>query len=546
MSIYEALKEGVKAGKSATALYYQGKKISFNKLSSLVDKYSAILKYELNVKPNDVVLIALPNMPLTIILYYAVNKIGAVSNLVHPFTPFNQMREIMQKTNVKLSFLFEQRIAKEFDKYKEIANENIYVCRVEDHLPLIKKFIYHTFLNFRIRKKLKKQWKFEGFKYAYKLKSKHKNTETYKRDVNALSVLLHSGSTTGDPKTICLSDWNFNFLASHACEYLDLKPEQLIGYGMLSVLPSFHGFGLEWTMHAPLSNGLASILIPKFSVKATIDALKHNKVVSMCGVPTMYTKLLNDESFQKCKRLKYTKVCFCGGDAMPITLQNKFNQILADNGSDGKLYEGYGLTESIAAFIVNTPKHYRQGSIGYPGSGVEMGIFDENRNKLGPNETGEIAVKSPSNMIGYYNDKKATDDCTKDGWLFTGDLGYMDEDNYVYFKQRIKRVVKVSGVAVFPTEIEHLIESIPGVEGACAVSIPDKKLISSIKVFVVSNAVDKEGMKQIIFDTCRKYLIRWAVPKEIEFRNELPMTLLGKIDFKVLQKEEDEKRKTNE
>ena len=125
----------------------------------------AILKYELNVKPNDVVLIALPNMPLTIILYYAVNKIGAVSNLVHPFTPFNQMREIMQKTNVKLSFLFEQRIAKEFDKYKEIANENIYVCRVEDHLPLIKKFIYHTFLNFRIRKSFYKQLYYSSNQY---------------------------------------------------------------------------------------------------------------------------------------------------------------------------------------------------------------------------------------------------------------------------------------------------------------------------------------------------------------------------------------------
>ncbi|MGM9873940.1 MAG: class I adenylate-forming enzyme family protein [Bacilli bacterium] len=546
MSIYQAFLEGVKLGKNKTALYYQGKKISFNKLSALVDKYAAILKYELNVKEKDVVLIALPNMPLTIILYYAVSKIGAVSNLVHPFTPYNQMREIMEKTNVKVSFLFEQRIAKEFDKYKEIVNENIYVCRVEDHLPLVKKFFYHYFLNFRIRKKLKKQWKFPGFKYAYKLHSKHKNVETSIHDTNSLAVLLHSGSTTGDPKTICLSDWNFNFLAAHAKEYLDLETKDIIGTGMLAVLPSFHGFGLEWTMHAPLSNGFASLLIPKFSVKATLDVLKHNKVLAMCGVPTMYEKLLNDEKFQKCKDLKHLKVAFCGGDAMPITLQNRFNKILEDNGSNGKLYEGYGLTESIAAFVVNTPRHYRQGSIGYPGSGVEMGIFDENRNKLGPNELGEIAVKSPSNMIGYFNDIDATKACTQDGWLFTGDLGYLDEDNYLYFKQRIKRVVKVSGVAVFPTEIEHLIESIPGVDAVCAVSIPDKKLLSAIKVFVVSKAVDKEGMKQIIMDTCRKYLIRWSVPKEIEFRKELPTTLLGKIDFKVLQKEEDEKRKNNE
>ena len=174
---------------------------------------------------------------------------------------------------------------------------------------------------------------------------------------------------------------------------------------------------------------------------------------------------------------------------------------------------------------------------------MEVKILDDNNNEVPRGELGEICIKSPTNMIGYYNDPKASEEAMAGGYLHTGDLGYMDSEDFVFFKQRKKRVVKVSGVGVFPTEIEQLIESIPGIEKCCAISIPDKKLISAIKVFVVAKYFDEQGMRNKIMDTCRKYLIRWAVPKEIEFRSSLPLTHLGKVDFKVLQKEEDEKRK---
>ena len=173
----------------------------------------------------------------------------------------------------------------------------------------------------------------------------------------------------------------------------------------------------------------------------------------------------------------------------------------------------------------------------------DIKILDDDNKELPRGEIGEICIKSPTNMIGYFNDEKATKEAVIDGYLHTGDLGYMDEENFVFFKQRKKRVVKVSGVGVFPSEIEHLIETVAGVESACAISIPDPRLDSAIKVFVVAKYFDEEDMRHRIMDTCQKYLIRWAVPKEIEFRKELPRTLLGKIDFKTLQKEEDEKRK---
>ena len=542
-SIYDEYLKGSKLGKNHTAIYYQGNKISFKKLNKLINKYSAILQNKLNIKKDDVVIIALPNIPDCIILFLALNRIGAVCNMIHPYTPFNQFKEIMNNTKAKYAFVFEQRVAKEVDKYKDIVDK-VYVSRVEDYLPLFKKIFYHCFMNFRIRNKLGKQWRFKGFSYVYKLNIFRKKVLEIKKKRDELSVLLHSGSTTGDPKTICLSNYNFNFLSKHALEYLCVDQKEVIGKGMLSALPSFHGFGLEWTMLAPLCNGFGSLLVTKFSAESVVDVLKHNKVIAMCGVPTMFETLLKNEKFKTCSQLKYLQVAFCGGDSLPSSVENDFNDVLKNNNSTGRIFEGYGLTESIAAFVVNTKAHYCKGSLGYPGSGVEMGIFDENKNLINtPNVLGEIGVKSPSNMIGYFKDEKASEACMKDGYILSGDLGYINEDGFLFFKQRIKRVIKVSGVGVFPSEVEKLVCSISGVDNACAIRIPDKKLQSALKLFVVTKAFDKEDMRQKIMDTCRKYLIRWSVPKEIEFRDNLPLTMIGKVDFKTLQKEEDEKRK---
>ena len=215
---------------------------------------------------------------------------------------------------------------------------------------------------------------------------------------------------------------------------------------------------------------------------------------------------------------------------------------MKNKGSTCQIFEGYGLTEAIAVNSVNTYSHHKDGSIGYPASGVTFKILGENDEFLKPGEVGEILIKTPSRMNGYFLDEEATQATFFNEYLKTGDLGYMDEDGYIYFAQRKKRVVKVSGVGVFPTEIEKLVQTVPGVKEVCAIEIPDDKLIHAIKLFVVATYFDKEGMKENIIETCRKYLIRWAVPKEIEFVDKLPLTLLGKVDFNKLQIEENERR----
>ena len=542
LSMYQAVQEAASKNEKSTAVYYQGKKISYRKFMKEVDRMADILVHDFDVKKGDCVLLAQPNIPEVLICFYALNKIGAITNFVHPFTPFNRVLSIYKKTGSVLAILFEQRIAKEVENYRDFDGK-IVVTRIEDHLPLFKKIFYHTFMNRAIRRKLG-PWrgKFKGFDYLKSHKPSKKPVMAVKNDPNKKAVLLHSGSTTGNPKTICLSNNAFNFLAAHFEEMACVTKEEAKGKGMLSVLPSFHGFGLGITMHMPLYNGLVSVLIPKFSSKAVVKAMNDIQMSVLVGIPGVYEELLKDKNFLNHKSLKKIDSAFSGGDKMNVSLKERFDEAMKAAGSNCRVFEGYGLTESIAVVSVNTHKYNKCDSIGKPIEDIEMAILDEKGNPVKPGNMGEIAVKSPSKMLEYLDDPEATKATfTKDGWLKTGDMGYMDEDGYVFFKQRIKRVVKVSGVAVFPSEVENLVETVPGVLECCAIQIPDPRLISAIKVFVVAKYFDEEGMKRLILDYARKYLIRWAVPKEIEFVKELPHTMIGKVDFKKLQEENDKK-----
>ena len=541
-TMYQRLKEAAIKKPNYAAIYYQGNKISYKKFLKSVDRMANILQYRLDVKQNDVVLVAQPNIPDVLTLIYAINKIGAIVNLVHPFIPFNQIKKIIRETNTKVAFLFEQRIAKEVDKYREF-NFPIYVSRIEDHMPLIKKFIYHTFMNFKIRRKLGK-WRgsFAGFNYIKDLKPVRGKESFESNDGNKMSVLLHSGSTTGDPKTICLADKNFNAVSDATFEIMCCEKDTFKKGGFLSVLPSFHGFGFCMTMHAPITNGFTIALMPKFDAKEVAKMMKKVNLTVICGVPTVFEHLLKCDEFVHSKYLKNCYVAYCGGDTISISLKKRFDEAMKAGGSNCQVFEGYGLTEAIAVNCVNTYAHNKPGSIGYPVSFAEFAILDEDGKEVPNGTLGEIAIKSKLTMLGYWHDEKSTEATFKNGWLVTGDLGYKDDDGFIFFQQRKKRVVKVSGVAVFPTEVERLVETVSGVEAVCAIQIPDARLQHALKLFVVAKYFDEEGMRNQIMDTCRKYLIKWSVPKEIEFVKELPMTLLNKVDFRKLQEQENAKR----
>ena len=363
----------------------------------------------------------------------------------------------------------------------------------------------------------------------------------YPPSKDEVSVLLHSASTTGKAKTICLSSKSFNFTSLRIPDIMCCKPSDLIGKAMISVLPSFHGFGLCMTMHAPLVNSFSIMLIPKFSALNIVKMMnKYKNVICICGVPTIFKALLNEPGFINNKNLKTLMSCFSGGDSLSSLIKENFDSLMIKKESKCRLFEGYGLTEVLSVCSVNTHRHHKYGSIGYPIEGVEFRILGENNEILGHDEIGEIAIKSENNMLGYYKEEDNKDDIYVDGYLKTGDLGYLDEDGFLFFKNRKKRVIKVAGVAVFPHEIEAVISNMSGISAVCVIQIPDEKLTNAVKAVIVA----KNKNKDRIIAECSKRLISWAVPKEIEFVPSLPYTKYHKVNYLKVQEEENKKYTT--
>lgn len=536
LTLYQAYVQASLKTPSETAIYYFETKISYAKLLERIDEMASILQNLYLIEKGDVVLVSLPNIPETIVLFYALNKIGAISNMVHPNSPFEVMQKYYNDANCKIAFLFENRVYKELNSYMEF-NGNIVLCSAANSLPLRKKETY-LFMNRKMIKDLKEARKFQ---FYANLKSNNLLSKEVVLEPEDTSVLLHSASTTGISKTICLGSKSFNFTASRICEIMCVEPEKLIGKSLISVLPSFHGFGLCMTMHAPLVNSFGIVLIPKFSTKEIVKAMNRWKnVICICGVPNIFKELIKDSNFINSRHLKTLTSCFSGGDSLSPLIKENFDSIFIRKNSRCRLYEGYGLTEALAVCSVNTHKHHKTGSIGYPISGVSFAIIGEDNKMLKPYEIGEISIKSDNNMIGYYNDEKATKATYYKGYLKTGDLGFIDEDGFVYFKARKKRVIKVNGVAVFPHEIESVVSNMSGVSAVCVVEIPDEKTVNAAKVYVVSKDKDPDRIK----NQCRRKLISWSIPKEVEFVKSLPMTKYNKVDYRKVQEMENKKRRS--
>lgn len=535
LTIYQALEHSALEHSNDVALYYFHNKISFKKLLELIEETASILQNVYRISKGDAVLLSLPNIPQTIILFYALNKIGAVSNMVHPNSPFEVMQKYYQDADCKMAFLFNQRVYRQLKEYQNFKG-TVVLCSAGTFLDKRNKTIYGL-MNHAMIKEIKATKSFQFF-------SNLQNTDIPSKenpiDSSDTSVLLHSASTTGNEKTICVSGRSFNFTSSRAEEILCFKKDEFSGKSFISVLPSFHGFGLCMTMHVPLTNGFGVVLIPKFSAKNVVKAMNFAKnVTCICGVPNVFKTLINDLDFVNSKYLRTLSNCYCGGDSLSMSLKEQFDSVMIRAKSKCRLYEGYGLTEALSVCTVNTHRHHKKGSIGYPITGVEIAIFDDKNKALGPNEIGEIAIKSENNMLGYFNDPKATESTYHDGYLKTGDLGYLDEDNFLYFTARKKRVIKVSGVAIFPHEIEKVISSLSGVKSVCVIQIPDENTINAAKAYVVSRNRDASR----IIEECKKRLISWSIPKEVEFVSSLPMTKMNKVDFKKVQELENSKRK---
>lgn len=493
------------------------------------------------VKPGDKVTICLPNTPQAIIMLYAINKIGAVANMVHPLSAEN---EILFYLNVSESVLA-ITLTDFYKKFEAIEGQSnlkrVIVTKIGEALPPIKSLAY---------KFIGHERKIETSEHVITYKDFIAGGKKYTGAMPPLpesedtAAILYSGGTTGTSKGILLSNRNFNALA---LQTIAASGCFAAGDIMLSAMPVFHGFGLGVCIHTMLLGGGMCALIPKVDVKEFAGHFKKYKPNYMAGVPTLFEAMMRSEGMQDID-LSSLKGVFSGGDSLSVSLKKKVDAFLKEHGAHIQVREGYGLTECVTASCLTPKEYYREGSIGVPFPDVFYKIvvpdtFDEAE----PGELGEICISGPTLMTGYLNEPKETAKTLQiheDGrtWLHTGDLGYMDEDGFIYFKQRLKRMIVTSGYNVYPSQIENVIDSHEAVMLSTVIGVKDDYRMQRIKAFIVLKPgfTATEELKNEIRELCEKNIAKYALPREYEFRDSLPKTLVGKVAYTVLEKEENE------
>jgi len=542
ITMYQMVKNCAEKHPYEHALEFQGKKINYIDFIERVENVARSLT-AIGIREGDAVTICMPNCPQAIETFYAINRIGAIANMIHPLSAQAQINFYLNISESKVILTLDQFYDKVVAARADCDHQvTIIVARIIDELPEYLKLPY-LLTN-------KQYWNIPNQPYSVEWKEfihYGKNFPlplpkiTYKVDRPA--VILYSGGSTGVPKGILLSDLNFNACSMQSYKAMDVP--WFPGAKVLAVMPLFHGFGLGISIHTCITHGICCCLIPQFTVKTYAKTLLKKKPSFIPGVPTLFEALLKTKGLDKAD-LSFLKGMYCGGDSLSVELKHEIDNFLKAHHGDLQVREGYGATECVNASCLTPLNEYKEKSIGIPYPDTKYVICKpETIEELPKGQEGEICLSGPSVMLGYLNNDAETADTLKihaDGnvYLHTGDLGYIDEDNYVFYKQRIKRMIISSGYNVYPSQIESIINSNPKVLLSCAIGIPDSYKVQAVKVFVVlkPNVIGDNQMKKELLDYCKKYLAKYEMPKEIEFRDDLPKTLVGKVNFKLLEEEE--------
>ena len=540
ISFYNYFEEKEIKFESLYSLDYFGNKIRYDELMKMIDNCAKGF-YNYGVRKGDIVTICLPNMVEGIVAFFALNKIGAIADFLHPLSSEVEIKNVLNDTNSKILIMLNVNFLKWKNIEKQVNVEKVIFTDVCSYMPYVAKLIY------KIDNKFKLSYK-DNFKCItwdlFMINAKKFNIENYAVPCIADddAVILHSGGTTGTPKGIVLSNKN---LIAYIQSDIILSPNLYPGDTMLAIMPIFHGFGLVSNILFGLCMGMFAVIRPKFDVNDYFNMIKKYKPQTLSGVPTLYEGVF-DKIAKTSIKLNCLKYVVAGGDALKSSQREKINKILKEHGSTAEVTVGYGCTEAVCAAVIESSFiKFKDDTVGIPFPGVYVGIFDENNKEVPYGEPGEICICGPTVMKGYYKNKEETDLVLrehKDGniWLHTGDLGCMDEDGYLTYLSRIKRMIISSGYNVYPMQIEQLLEEHPSVTKCAVVGKSHRYKIEVPKAYIVLNK-DVEKSDSLISEykkICSKNLPKYAWPSEYEFVDELPVTKLGKVDFKLLQKNE--------
>ena len=546
-SMYDLVRRSALKHPANIAYTYFGNKVTYKSFLIKIDTASRAF-ISIGVKKGDVVSIIMPNTPEAIICFYALNRIGAICNMIHPLSSEEEFKYDINLTNSKYVIVCDLA-------YKKLSNirNDINVFKII-YLPISESMDTITKIGYMITKgrnniKINDE---DVIMYSKFLS----NGKSYKEVIkdngigSDTAVILHSGGTTGKPKGIVLTNMNFNSLVLS-----ELEINKCLGSGVsiLAIMPIFHGFGLGCTFHATMSSGGTAIILPSVNPKKFDETLLKYKPNILACVPSVLEGLTKSKKLKEAD-LSFIKCIICGGDMLGGELQSRIDKFLSDHGSDTHVRTAYGMTECTAGVTMMPKEEVRNDSIGIPCPDMFIKICEigTTRECLS-GEIGEICISGPTVMKEYINEKEETDNILKkhrDGkvWLHSGDVGYMDSDGFVYFKSRAKRMIVSSGYNIYPGQIEQIILKHPYVEACSVVGVPHPYKKEVVKAYIVlkNGLVLNSEIKKSIKEYCEKNIAAYALPYAYGYRKELPKTKLGKVAYKELMNgevDEDEEKK---
>ena len=539
-SMFEAVENVAKKYPNSIAFTFMGKSTTYRQMIREIEQCAKALK-TIGVREGDKVTIAMPNCPQAIYMFYAVNLVGGIANMIHPLSAEKEIEFYLKESGSIFAVTLDQFYHKFEAIRQNVTLDNIILASIPDALSKPVRVGY-MLTEGRKQAKIPKdapvlrwnEFPRRGLGYHWKYKVEKKAGDE--------AVILYSGGTTGTTKGIVLTNGNFNALGQ---QIIATNPMFRPGDRMLAAMPLFHGFGLGVCVHSMLSQGGRCILIPRFTAKSYAKQIVKYKCNFIAGVPTLYEALLRLPSMDGAD-LSSLKGVFSGGDSLSIELKKKFDKFLYDHKAVIQVREGYGTTETVTACCLTPTNIYKEGSIGLPFPDTYIKIVKPDTDEEVPyGEEGEILLAGPTVMKEYMNNPEETAKTLRkhaDGltWVYTGDLGSMDEQGFIYFKGRAKRMIISSGYNVYPGQLENILDAHEDVQMSCIIGVPDPYKMQKVKAFVTlkPGVPADDNTKQELLSYCRKRIAKYAMPYDIEFRDELPKTLVGKVAYRVLEEEE--------
>lgn len=540
-SMYEAVERIARQNPNAVAFDFMGRSTTYKKMIEEIQRCAKSLR-TIGVREGDCVTIAMPNCPQAIYVFYAANLIGAIANMVHPLSSEKEIEFYINESKSVTVVTLDQFYHKVEAIRQNTCAVNIVIARIRDALSKPLKAGYMLTEGRKLEKIPKDAPVIRWDEFCSLGKACFWNYKV-PRKADDPAVILYSGGTTGKTKGILLTNLNFNALAQ---QIIATNPMFRPGDKMLSAMPLFHGFGLGVCIHSMLANGGRCILVPRFTADSYAKLITKYKCNFIAGVPTLYEALLRLPSMDKAD-LSCLKGVFSGGDSLSVELKKKVDKFLYDHRSMVQVREGYGTTETVTASCL-TPIHMaKEGSIGLPFPDMYFKIVEPGTDIEVPyGQEGEILMAGPTVMKEYVNHPEETAQTLRhhaDGltWVYTGDLGVMDADGFVYFRGRKKRMIITSGYNVYPGQLENILDANPMVQMSCVIGVPDPYKMQKVKAFVMlaSGVEPTQETEDKLMRYCRQHIAKYALPYDIEFRKTLPTTLVGKVAYRELEDEEE-------